>query len=94
MQATNFITATETRRQLKNGIIDIPQTLKDHQARYEKRDGDVQAWILVRHQELIREEKGRHRAGHASKRTLSGITVGVEDNMSEIEFAFSTVQSS
>ena len=85
MQPTNFLTATETRQQLKDGIITISQILKDHQSRYENRDDEVRAWVVARHQGLIEEveEKGNIDVGENVKQTLAGIIIGVKDIISE-----------
>ena len=85
MQPTNFLTATETRQQLKDGIITISQILKDHQARYENRDDEVQAWVVARHRQLIEETEGKAdiNVGENVKQTLDGITIGVKDIISE-----------
>jgi len=88
MRPTNFLTATETRQQLNDGIITESQILKDHQARYENRDDEVQAWVVARHRQLIEETEGKAdiNVGENVKQTLDGITMGVKDIISESNF--------
>jgi Asp-tRNA(Asn)/Glu-tRNA(Gln) amidotransferase A subunit family amidase len=89
MQATNFLTATETRRQLKDGVITIPQILKDHQSRYQIRNNDVQAWVTSRHSALVQEaeQEGCKTVENGNEQSLLGITIGVKDVMSQCMMA-------
>jgi Asp-tRNA(Asn)/Glu-tRNA(Gln) amidotransferase A subunit family amidase len=85
MSNTNFLTATATQAGLRDGTIPIPQVLKDHHKRYEQRDGDVHAWVVTRHSQLLSEDEVRMTdgGGKGDHMLLRGVTVGVKDIMSE-----------
>jgi Asp-tRNA(Asn)/Glu-tRNA(Gln) amidotransferase A subunit family amidase len=44
---TNFLTATETQALLDTGKTTPVQIIKDHQARYNDRNDQVQAWVTT-----------------------------------------------
>lgn len=84
MTATNYLTATETQLELKEGSISLPEIVRDHQKRFELRDKDVHAWVAIRQAELIAEiddEKGNSKQGQ--DKILLGVTIGVKDTMCE-----------
>jgi Asp-tRNA(Asn)/Glu-tRNA(Gln) amidotransferase A subunit family amidase len=85
MSNTNFLTATATQAGVRDGTISLPQILKDHHKRYEQRDGDVHAWVVTRHWQLL-DEAEVMQADHekvGDDMLLRGVTVGVKDITSE-----------
>jgi Asp-tRNA(Asn)/Glu-tRNA(Gln) amidotransferase A subunit family amidase len=86
MSNTNFLTATATQAGLRDGTISLPQILKDHHKRYEERDGDVHAWVVTRHLQLLSDAELKHANGGEKRNymLLRGVTIGVKDIMSVI----------
>jgi Asp-tRNA(Asn)/Glu-tRNA(Gln) amidotransferase A subunit family amidase len=85
MSNTNFLTATATQAGLRDGVISLPQILKDHHKRYEQRDNDVRAWVVTRHLQLLPDAEVRLAVGgeKGDHMLLRGVTIGVKDIMSK-----------
>ena len=85
MSNTVFLTATAIQAGLKDGTISLPQILKDHHTRYKQRDGEVHAWVVTRHSQLLHEAEAMQadQEEQGDRMLLKGVTIGVKDIMSE-----------
>lgn len=74
---TNFLTATETQALVRSGKVSVTQVLSDHVGRYKDRNGQVGAWVHVKHDEGVMGGE------EDVDRPLYGVTLGVKDIMGE-----------
>jgi Asp-tRNA(Asn)/Glu-tRNA(Gln) amidotransferase A subunit family amidase len=75
---TNFLTATETQALLETGETTPAQIIKDHQARFNDRNNEVQAWVTTRFDNALAAAGNDETKGLP----LHGIVVGVKDIIS------------
>jgi Asp-tRNA(Asn)/Glu-tRNA(Gln) amidotransferase A subunit family amidase len=77
MLPSNYFTATATLEAISRGDITARQVVEDHKERYLARDGELKAWVNVRHDEAMEEMQGKKGL------PLYGVVVGVKDIISE-----------
>ena len=75
---TNFLTATDTQALLDSGNITPVQIIKDHQARFNDRNNQVQAWVTTNFDNALAAAQTDQTKGLP----LQGVVIGVKDIIS------------
>lgn len=75
---TNFLTATETQALLDSGKTTPVQIIKDHQARFNDRNDQVQAWVTTSFEATLAAAQTDQTKGLP----LQGVVIGVKDIIS------------